>query len=173
MPSPPPWLALLITLWANLHSSYMLGLVLAALLAGEAVVLAPDWGARLRAARGWAVFGGLSVAAALLTPFGDLWLNALGDAGTSLPHKPLDERANLCELRVAALPGWALGAAATVQQSGWRMPPDPLSSDPLQSQVRTTVELYVVGAAIEGGRKGVANIEIAHRASVTTSRVAS
>ena len=68
--APSLWLALLITLWANLHSSYMLGLVLAALLAGEAVLLAPDWGARLRAMRGWAVFGGASAAAALITPFG-------------------------------------------------------------------------------------------------------
>ena len=68
--APSLWLALLITLWANLHSSYMLGLVLAALIAGEAVLLAPDWGARLRAMRGWAVFGGASAAAALITPFG-------------------------------------------------------------------------------------------------------
>src|SRR6266404_6595402 len=68
--APSPWLALLITLWANLHSSYMLGLVLTGLLTGEAVLLAPDWGARLRAARGWAVFAGLSLAAGLITPFG-------------------------------------------------------------------------------------------------------
>jgi hypothetical protein len=68
--APSPWLALLITLWADLHSSYMLGLVLAGLLAGEAVLLAPDWDARLRAARRWAVFGALSLAAALITPFG-------------------------------------------------------------------------------------------------------
>jgi len=89
---------------------------------------------------------------ALLTPFGDLWLNALGDAGASLPHEPLDARANICQLRVAALSGWALGAAATAQQSGWRLPPDPLSSDPLQSQPRATVELFVEGAGIDGGR---------------------
>jgi hypothetical protein len=68
--APSPWLALLITLWANLHSSYMLGLVLAALLAGEAVLLAPDGRARLRAARSWGLFGALSVVAALITPFG-------------------------------------------------------------------------------------------------------
>ena len=89
---------------------------------------------------------------ALLTPFGDLWLNALGDAGASLPHKPLDERANICQIRVSPLYGWALGAAATGQAGAWRMPPDPLSSNPLQSQVRATVELFVVGATIDGGR---------------------
>jgi hypothetical protein len=40
--APSPWLAALMILWANLHSSYMFGLGVAALLAGEAVVLAPD-----------------------------------------------------------------------------------------------------------------------------------
>jgi hypothetical protein len=67
---PSLWLVLLMTLWANLHSSYMLGLVLAGLLAGEAVLLATDGSARLRAMRGWGLFGALSVAAALITPFG-------------------------------------------------------------------------------------------------------
>jgi len=67
---PSLWLAPLMTLWANLHSSYMLGLALAGLLAGEAVLLAPEASARLRALRGWGLFGALSVAAALITPFG-------------------------------------------------------------------------------------------------------
>ena len=51
--SPPLWLLPLMTLWANLHGGYMSGLVLAALLAAEALVLATNWPARLRAARGW------------------------------------------------------------------------------------------------------------------------
>jgi hypothetical protein len=68
--APSPWLALLITLWANLHSSYIFGIVLAALLAGEAILLASDRRARLRALGGWGLFGVLSVGAALITPFG-------------------------------------------------------------------------------------------------------
>jgi hypothetical protein len=67
---PSLWLLPLMTLWANLHSSYMFGLGLAALLAGEAMLLAPDRYARLRALRGWGLFGVLSVAAALITPYG-------------------------------------------------------------------------------------------------------
>jgi hypothetical protein len=82
---------------------------------------------------------------ALLTPFGDLWFSALADAGTSLPHQPLKARANLCQARVAPRFGWALGGAATRQGGGWRLPPDPLSPDPLQSQVRATVELFISG----------------------------
>jgi hypothetical protein len=68
--APSPVLALLMVLWVNLHPSYIVGLGLAALLAGEAILLAPDRTSRLRAARGWGLFGALSIAAALITPFG-------------------------------------------------------------------------------------------------------
>jgi hypothetical protein len=60
----------MMTLWANLHGSYMLGLGLAALLAGEAIVTAPDRRGRFQALRSWALFGVLSGAAVLVTPFG-------------------------------------------------------------------------------------------------------
>lgn len=82
---------------------------------------------------------------ALLTPSGDLWLNALADAGSSLPHKPLDDLANVCQARVSPRLGWALGAGATREGDAWRMPPDPLSTDPLQSQVRALAEVYAGG----------------------------
>jgi hypothetical protein len=68
--APPLHLALLMVLWANIHSSYMFGLLLAAALAGEAVLLASNSRSRLRAASGWGLFGALSVVAALVTPFG-------------------------------------------------------------------------------------------------------
>jgi hypothetical protein len=68
--APVPWLALLMVLWANLHGSYILGLGLAVILAAEAVLLAPDWRIRRRAAGGWALFGALALGAALLTPYG-------------------------------------------------------------------------------------------------------
>ena len=67
---PPLWLVPLMILWANLHSSYIFGLGLAALLAGEAIFLARDRSARLGALRGWGLFIALSAAAALITPFG-------------------------------------------------------------------------------------------------------
>ena len=68
--APSLWLLPLVTLWANIHSSYILGLGLAALLGGEAVLLAEDWRARRQAARRWSVFGVLAVAAALINPYG-------------------------------------------------------------------------------------------------------
>jgi hypothetical protein len=60
----------LMLLWANLHGGYMFGLVLAALLTGEAVLTAGNWPACIRAARLWGRFGAASVLAALITPFG-------------------------------------------------------------------------------------------------------
>src|SRR4029077_673478 len=51
--APPLWLALLMALWANLHGGYLFGLGVAALLAIEAVLLAPDWRSRRHAVRGW------------------------------------------------------------------------------------------------------------------------
>ena len=68
--APAAWLAVLMALWANLHGGYLFGLGLAGLLAAEAVLLAPDWRIRRRAAWGWTLFGVLAVGAALLTPYG-------------------------------------------------------------------------------------------------------
>ena len=67
---PSPALALLMVLWVNLHPSYLVGLGLTALLAVEAIVLAPDWPTRVRATRGWGLFCILSIATTLVTPFG-------------------------------------------------------------------------------------------------------
>lgn len=74
--APPLWLAALMTLWANLHGGYVLGLVFAALFAGEALLAAPDRAARFSVVKQWGMFGALSLAAALLTPNGlaGLWL---------------------------------------------------------------------------------------------------
>ena len=68
--APAAWLAVLMALWANLHGGYVFGLGLAGLLAAEAVLLAPDWRIRRRAAWGWTLFGVLAVGAAFLTPYG-------------------------------------------------------------------------------------------------------
>ncbi|MGH6973882.1 MAG: hypothetical protein ACRED6_04555 [Stellaceae bacterium] len=74
--APPLWLAALMTLWANLHGGYMLGLVFAALFAGEALLLAPTAAARVAALKQWGRFGVVALAAALLTPNGlaGLWM---------------------------------------------------------------------------------------------------
>ena len=78
---------------------------------------------------------------ALLTPFPDLWFDALPDSGESLPGNPLATQANICAAKAVARLGWGPGALASVSGDGWSLPPDPLSIDALQSQVRVQVEL--------------------------------
>jgi hypothetical protein len=68
--APPLVGCLLIALWANLHSGYIIGLLIAALFTAEAVFDAPDRRAAIRAARDWAIFGLLAVLASLATPNG-------------------------------------------------------------------------------------------------------
>jgi hypothetical protein len=64
--APPYWLLPLMTLWANLHGSFVFGLVFIVPLAWEAVI---DAGANRRAAaRDWGLFALGAVAASLATP---------------------------------------------------------------------------------------------------------
>lgn len=73
---PAFWLLPLLTLWSNLHGGFMVGLVFVAIFGAEALLLARTANARLVAAKGWGVFGVLSVLACVITPFGfyTLWL---------------------------------------------------------------------------------------------------
>lgn len=65
----PAWPLLpLMTLWANLHGSFVLGLALAGVLALEAVAAAP--GRRVPEALRWGVFLAAATAATMLTPYG-------------------------------------------------------------------------------------------------------
>ncbi len=122
--APTPWLALLMLLWANLHGSYMFGLVLAALLAGEAVLLAADWPSRLRAARGWGLFGALSVIAAMITPFGvaglllPFELNNMSYSSAVLAEwqSPNFQKFQPLEL-------WLMVTLFAALSLGWRLPP--------------------------------------------------
>ena len=67
----PPLLGCLVMVaWANLHSGFIIGLMIAALFGAEAVFDAADRHGALRAARDWAVFGALAVLASLVTPNG-------------------------------------------------------------------------------------------------------
>lgn len=88
---------------------------------------------------------------ALLTPFGNLWLHALADAGAGLAEQPLAALANICQAQFAARFGWALGEDATREGDGWRLPPNPRSADPLQSQPRVWVELMFMPTPAQPG----------------------
>jgi hypothetical protein len=72
--TPPWWSLALMVLWANLHGSFTLGVVLGGALAIDAVLALP-LDRRRAGAVPWALFVALSVAAAMLTPAGwhGLW----------------------------------------------------------------------------------------------------
>ncbi|PPQ26551.1 hypothetical protein CCS01_29800 [Rhodopila globiformis] len=65
---PSPWLLPVMTLWANLHGSFVFGLLLVVPFGLEAVFATktPDW----HAARSWALFLAAGIAASMLTPYG-------------------------------------------------------------------------------------------------------
>jgi hypothetical protein len=67
--APRPFMAALMLLWANLHGSYLLGFVLMAPLALEALVDARP-GERAKVVREWGLVGLLSAGATLATPHG-------------------------------------------------------------------------------------------------------
>jgi hypothetical protein len=122
--APSPWLALLMALWANLHGGYVAGVGLAALLGGEAVLLAADWPARLRAARGWAIFGALLVIAALVTPY--------GIEGLLLPFRMIQMNYALAQVTEWQSPNfqslqplelWIMLVFLAALSLGWRLPP--------------------------------------------------
>lgn len=74
--SPAYWLLPLMTLWANLHGGFVVGLVFIGIFAGEAVILAKTTIARLALLKQWLPFGFLAILAAVITPYGvhTLWL---------------------------------------------------------------------------------------------------
>ncbi len=78
--APAPWLALAMALWANLHSSFVIGLLIAGAFALEALLDVRAW--RWRTLLGWGAFLGLSGLATLATPH--------GIDGLTFPLKVLD-----------------------------------------------------------------------------------
>ncbi|MBI3517117.1 MAG: hypothetical protein HY060_24050 [Proteobacteria bacterium] len=89
--APSPWLAAAMVLWANLHGSYMFGLGLAALIAGEAVFEAADWRTALARAARWGGFGALALLAAAATPH--------GFAGLALPFELMGMETGLSRVK--------------------------------------------------------------------------
>lgn len=68
--APSLWLLPVMTLWANLHGGFTLGLAFAFAFALEAVFAARRNGRAAQAAKSWGIFLGLASVSALLTPHG-------------------------------------------------------------------------------------------------------
>jgi hypothetical protein len=136
----------LMTLWANLHGSFMLGIGIAALLAGEAVLIAGDRATRLRATREWAIFGACSIAAALVTPIGiEGLLLPFTLTAPSFALSALQEwqSPNFQEIQPVEL--WIMAILAGAFSFGWRLPP-----------IRVAIVLLLLHMALQHLRYGEA-----------------
>lgn len=71
----------------------------------------------------------------LLSTSGDLWVNRLADGGEGLPTSPLQQTADICQRRVGAERGWAVGLHAGQRRTGLYLPPDRVSARPMVSRV--------------------------------------
>ena len=119
----PSWLALpLMTLWANLHGSFLLGLALVPVFAADALTRAEP-AVRTRLALGWAAFGLAAALATLIHPYGfGVWAAALSvlgldGAGLGIAEWKAADFSRLGAMEVALLAG--LAALAT---TGRRVP---------------------------------------------------
>ena len=68
--APRWWVALAMMLWANLHGSFVLGLMLVPAFAAEAWLAAAPGASQRRVLKAWSAFLALAVLAAMATPFG-------------------------------------------------------------------------------------------------------
>jgi hypothetical protein len=119
--APSFWLLPLMALWANLHGGFVLGLMLIAPIALDAVLNA-DARARKSLAQRWAVFGVAALAASCCTPYG--WHALLAsqkilELGAALPlimeWRPADfSRVGPFELCLLAAFGMALWRGVTL-----------------------------------------------------------
>ncbi|MQA29081.1 MAG: hypothetical protein GEU82_04475 [Luteitalea sp.] len=80
----------------------------------------------------------------------DLWINRLADNGAGLAANPLEQSANLCRLAVSAKAGWAVGFLAGQEPDGFRLPPDPVSAQPLVSRVEAHLHHFGLAATGQG-----------------------
>ena len=67
--APPLWMALAMMFWANLHGSFIFGLLLIGPFAAEAL-FAADAGDRMKVVKQWGLFGLVSVLASVISPYG-------------------------------------------------------------------------------------------------------
>jgi hypothetical protein len=120
--APSKWMLPLMVLWANLHGGFTLGLVLAALFAGEAVLCATA-GTRRTVILQWGAFGALSLLASMATadgPSGLYFTAHVVSAGVSMTW--IDEWQSLNFQSLQPMELWLFGALLGGLSLGIRLP---------------------------------------------------
>ncbi|MBI2308354.1 MAG: hypothetical protein HYU78_13710 [Rhodocyclales bacterium] len=121
--TPGPLALAALLLWANLHGSFPLALLLAGAFAGEAVLAAPAK-ARRPTLRRWGLFLAVAFAVTLLTPHGfDGWRFAADFQRLSFSLSRLGEWRSPDFQRLQPLEIWLLAGAALALVRGLRLPP--------------------------------------------------
>lgn len=123
--APSLWLLPLMTVWANLHGGFTLGLVLAGAFALEALLAARQQGRLGATARAWGLFLLLAGASALLTPYGAKGIlftwHLLANTSYALTVIGEWQPANFQQLQ--PLEVWLLAGLALFAYQGLRLPP--------------------------------------------------
>lgn len=123
--APSLWLLPVMTLWANLHGGFTLGLALVGALAAEAVITAHGRGQAVAALRSWGTFLVLGTLAALLTPHGThafvfTWQVMVED---SFALTRIGEWRSPDFHKFQPLEAWLLALMALALHQGLRLPP--------------------------------------------------
>lgn len=143
--APSLWVVPLMTLWANVHGGFTLGLALALAFAGEAALAAWQRGNLVPAMRGWALFLAASAAAAVLTPHGLSGIIFTWELMFAAPYalSRIVEWASPDFQQFQPLMVWLLGGMALVLYQGLRLP-----------AVRLLLVLGVLYLALKHSRNG-------------------
>lgn len=122
---PRLWMLPLMTLWANMHAGFVLGIGLAGAFALEAVLQGRRDGRAEAAIRPWASFVALSVGCALLTPHGLQIFSYTWDLLTQhqLALDTISEWASPDFHRFQPMELWLLAALALALGTGLKLPP--------------------------------------------------
>lgn len=123
--SPGLWMLPLITVWANVHGGFTLGIALACAFALEALLAARRDGRLASAARSWGIFLVLAVAFALITPHGvqGLWFTWQVLFVDSYTLGRIGEWRSPNFHLLQPLELWLLGGLAVALHQGLRLPP--------------------------------------------------
>ncbi len=121
----PRWcFALLMALWANMHASFLVGLALTGAFAIEAVLAASSSALKKQAASDWGIFLGISLLAALCTPFGvQGLLFSIEVSHMRYALSALNEWRSPDFQRFQSLELWLLIGGGAVLLRGIRLPP--------------------------------------------------
>jgi hypothetical protein len=122
--APPLAMALLMIPWVNIHGTFLVGIGFCGLLTVEAVLMTAGEAARLKAAKGWALFTVAAIAASLVTPNGiEAYLLPLRLLDMKFALSMLSEWKSIDFQKLTMIELWLLLMLGMVMVRGIKLPP--------------------------------------------------